>query len=763
MHTKLMTRAVLWLGAFLAVPAWAVETALDLYVAKPDSAYSYQHYATDDALVYTTYFLEMVSQQWRTAAEVDRPVWEHELAITVPAVLTSPSRRTALLLVDGGSNGHQPPTRTDNLISALALATGSVVATVGQVPNEPLYFADEGGRARNEDAILAYSLDKYLDTGDPEWAVHLPMTKAVVRAMDTIQQFLATESVPVDDFIVVGGSKRGWATWLTAAVDHRVKAIVPISIDLLNLGEQFVHHWEAYGFYTPTVGDYVEFDLPCRVQSKRGRDLLDIIDPYSYRDRYTMPKLIINSAGDQFFTSDSSQFYFKDLPGPKLMRYTFNTDHKQGEDTQDIANLVTSALLWVDDVNHGRSGPQFSWTFEEDGAIRVETGNPRPNRVYLWRATNPNARDFRLESLGPAWARSRLSDSGDGVYIGNVSSPARGFTAYAVELQYDDDLIPGILALTQIYTTDVRVTPDILPFAGTSCPAISPGVLENPAASSFQSGIAVIRGWVCGARAVDVQIDGASFYETAYGTVREDTAGVCGGTDNGFGLLFNMNRLGDGTHSLRALADGREIGAATFSVKTFGVEFLRGASGTYVLPGFPSTGRNVSVTWQESLQNFSITAADGGPSVASMPPPRGPAPGVKGNLENPQPYSGQSGIAVISGWVCEADYVDIEIDGAVRVRAGYGTSRPDTVGVCGDDNNGFGLLYNTNRLGDGVHTIRALVNGVQEIGVASFSVTTLGEEYLRGASGSYSISDFPFPGQDVILQWQESQQNFAIR
>jgi PhoPQ-activated pathogenicity-related protein len=78
----------LWLGAFLVVPAWAAETALDLYVAKPDSAYSYQHYATDNAVVYTTYFLEMVSQQWRTAAEVDRPVWEHDLAITVPALLT---------------------------------------------------------------------------------------------------------------------------------------------------------------------------------------------------------------------------------------------------------------------------------------------------------------------------------------------------------------------------------------------------------------------------------------------------------------------------------------------------------------------------------------------------------------------------------------------------------------------------------------------------------------------------------------------------
>jgi hypothetical protein len=113
--------------------------------------------------------------------------------------------------------------------------------------------------------------------------------------------------------------------------------------------------------------------------------------------------------------------------------------------------------------------------------------------------------------------------------------------------------------------------------------------------------------------------------------------------------------------------------------------------------------------------------------------------------------------------VCDADHVDIEIDGSIRLRTGYGTWRGDTAGVCGDDNNGFGLLYNMNRLGDGVHTVRALVDGVQEIGAASFKVTTLGEEYLRGASGTYQINDFPFPGQSPVLQWQESQQNFLIR
>jgi PhoPQ-activated pathogenicity-related protein len=117
------------------------------------------------------------------------------------------------------------------------------------VPNQPLYFADEDHVRRKEDQILAYSMDKYLDTGDEEWPVHLAMTKSVVRAMDAIQDYLRKEDVTIDDFILMGGSKRGWTTWLTAAVDPRVRAILPISIDMLNLNRQFPRHWDAYGFY----------------------------------------------------------------------------------------------------------------------------------------------------------------------------------------------------------------------------------------------------------------------------------------------------------------------------------------------------------------------------------------------------------------------------------------------------------------------------------------------------------------------------------
>ena len=132
-------------------------------------------------------------------------------------------------------------------------------------------------------------------------------------------------------------------------------------------------------------------------------------------------------------------------------------------------------------------------------------------------------------------------------------------------------------------------------------------------------------------------------------------------------------------------------------------------------------------------------------------------------LENPQPGSFQSGIGLISGWVCTATRVEFTIDGGASLPAAYGTSRADTRAVCSDDgNNGFGLLFNWNLLTDGVHTLRALRDGV-EFARATFTVATLGlGEFPRGLSGAYRLPDFPQAGRNTLIQWQESQQNFVI-
>ena len=115
--------------------------------------------------------------------------------------------------------------------------------------------------------------------------------------------------------------------------------------------------------------------------------------------------------------------------------------------------------------------------------------------------------------------------------------------------------------------------------------------------------------------------------------------------------------------------------------------------------------------------------------------------------------------------MCEAELVEIELtaaDGQVyRAEAASGTSRADTEVRCGHSATGFGLLVNWNLLGDGVHTVRALADGV-EFGRATVLVTTLGEEIVEDAGGTAEVSDFPEAGQRVTVEWQQTLQNFVI-
>ncbi|HPF57309.1 MAG TPA: PhoPQ-activated protein PqaA family protein [Candidatus Competibacteraceae bacterium] len=742
-----------WILLLTSMPltALAAETALDRYVNRLDPNYTYSQYHSENAGLYTAYFLTMTSQQWRSASEVDRPIWTHEVAIVIPKRGLDETD-TAILLIDGGDNNDAPIDEVDPILGAIAWVRGVVIAVVRQVPNQPLFFTDETGNGRKEDAILAYSLDKALDTGDPEWAVHLAMTKAAVRAMDTIQEFSASKGKTVKDFLVLGGSKRGWTTWLTAAVDKRVRAIVPASIDMLNLGQQFIHHWEAYGFYAPALNDYVEFDLPCRVQTAEGQALLQVVDPYTYRDRYTMPKLILNAAGDQFFTSDSSRFYYEGLPGPKWLRYAPNTDHKQSED------VILSGLSWMDDVLDSKTSPQLIWALEDEGTLRISPAST-PKEVKLWQATNPDGRDFRLEKIGAAWTSQILTREANGTYAGTVQKPAAGWTAFLIEATFE---AAGLEPANpdQVYTTGIQIIPDTLPFAGTACGGAQRAYLESPQQSSFESGIGLIRGWVCNANTVEMQIDDGERHQVAYGTTRKDTVEVCGDDDNGFGYTFNWNVLGAGTHRLRAFADDREFANVTFNVTALGEDFLRGVSGEYVLQDFPQANASVTVRWSEPHQNFVIAGASQN-SISAQAGVAVPLASPSAYLESPQQGSFESGIGLIRGWICEANNVTVQINDGELQQVAYGTTRKDTIGVCGDDNNGFGYTFNWNALGTGTHRLRAFVDGM-EFASVSFNVTTLGVEFLQGVSGQYSLPDFPHDGQSVVVQWAEPHQNFVI-
>jgi PhoPQ-activated pathogenicity-related protein len=427
-------------------------TPLDDYVAEPDTSYKYTVVNTVKGLGYTAYILDMQSQTWRKSSEVDRTIWQHWLTIIKPDITTA---NKALLWINGGRNGGSPPSSADLMLAGIALNTKAVVADLKMVPNEPLTFPDGGG-PRSEDAIIAYTFNKYMATGDETWPLLLPMVKSAVRAMDTIHSHLSSVTngtLDINHFVVSGGSKRGWTTWLTAAADKRVIAITPAVIDVLNMDEQMKHHYSAYGFYSNAIRDYEEMKIFQRLDTPQGQALVKFIDPYEYRSRYTMPKFGVNSTGDQFFLPDSAQFYFKDLTGEKYLRYVPNTDHGLAN-----SDAPMSLTVFFKSILAASTRPKFSWTIEDDSIV-VKTVTT-PTVVNLWQASNTKARDFRLETIGPAWKSSPLSDQGDGTYAGKVPEPNEGWTAFFVELTFDSEH-----GIPYKFTTQVHVVPKCLPFS----------------------------------------------------------------------------------------------------------------------------------------------------------------------------------------------------------------------------------------------------------------------------------------------------------
>ncbi len=444
----------------------AAETALDHYIAQPDPVFAWKLAAKIPGEGYTTFILEMTSQTWRSADEIDRPVWKHWISVVRPDKLRggagakdAAGGSTAFLYIGGGKNSDPQPAKAPERVVDLALGTGTVVAELGMVPNQPLVFADSKDEERSEDNLIAYTRVKYMATHDPNWLVRLAMVKSGVRAMDAMQQFFASDDggkLKIDHFVVAGGSKRGWTTWLVGVVDPRVVAIVPLVIDALNSQEITRHHYRAYGFFSSALGDYVRHKIfPDKIGTPEYAEVLAIEDPYNYRDRprLRMPKFVINASGDQFFLPDNSQFYYAALPEEKHLRYVPNAKHNlEGSDARESIEAFYQAVL------NNTPRPNFSWTKQKDGTLIVKPQD-KPQAVHLWQATNAQARDFRVDTIGKAYTSTELAPEADGTYIARVAPPPAGFTAFFVELVY-----PSGSRYPLKFTTEVSVVPDVLPF-----------------------------------------------------------------------------------------------------------------------------------------------------------------------------------------------------------------------------------------------------------------------------------------------------------
>jgi PhoPQ-activated pathogenicity-related protein len=259
------------------------------------------------------------------------------------------------------------------------------------------------------------------------------MVKSAVRAMDAVQEFSSeTLNHEISGFVVSGASKRGWTTWLTGASDPRVAAIAPMVIDVLNMPVSLDYQIKVWNDYSIQIEDYVKLGIPQQVHSDTGKDITTMIDPYSYRDKLTMPKMIFIGTNDEYWPVDAIKHYFDDIPGENFIHYVPNAGHDLGGGEQAL--MALSAFFGR--TLSGGQYPICNWQISEDEdelSLTVEASPGELQGASLWSADSED-RDFRDEE----WSSKPLSlDNKEKIEV-KVTFPESGFLAFYVDLKYSD-------------------------------------------------------------------------------------------------------------------------------------------------------------------------------------------------------------------------------------------------------------------------------------------------------------------------------------
>jgi PhoPQ-activated pathogenicity-related protein len=432
---------VLALCAFTTITLIPTPSSADLqnYVNRPEPAFEWQVKNKMDTAQSgdRIYDLQFVSQVWQGEK------WRHQLQIYLPAEAAPGS--TMFLWVTGGAATPE----TISLGLELARKIKAPVAFVYHIPNQPLL---EGNL--REDDLIAETFVRYLKSKDESWPLLLPMVKSVVKAMDVLQAFGKKEwSSPIDKFIVAGASKRGWTTWLTAAVDKRVGAIAPVVIDVLNMRAQMPRQLQAFGAYSSRLVAYSSRGLLPIPETPAGQRLLNMVDPWGYRDRLTMPKLIINGTNDFYWATDALNLYWDGIPNNKWALYVPNAGHnlrrQDRPPREQLNDLITNLAAFSRHQISGTPMPSVRWKHESvNGKLRLTIdATPAPIGARLWIAQTPTT-DFRTAQ----WREQEVSFA-KGKIIGEVAPPDKGHLAFFGELDYEIDGLPYHLS-TQIRMTE---------------------------------------------------------------------------------------------------------------------------------------------------------------------------------------------------------------------------------------------------------------------------------------------------------------------
>ena len=444
-HLVAVVSAMIVVGLAWTMPIRAQDDPspkdLDAYIHNGDETFRWEVVSRAKDTDRANFVVNMTSQTWHDI------VWQHTMYIVDPATLTCPEH--CILFITGGRIGDGPRQAEAAAANYLADLSGMSVAVLWQVPNQPLF----GNHL--EDSLIGETFLKTLETRDTTWPLLFPMAKSAVRAMDTVQELFRKErDREIKGFVVFGASKRGWTTWLTAATkDSRVVAIAPVVINILNMLPQTEYQMSNWGYYSEQIVDYsrrnllsVQDDSADSEENAFRTRLWRIIDPYSYRSRVTIPKLLIHGTNDRYWNLDATKFYWDDLVGPKYLLTLPNVGHNLGS---EMLKAMTTLAAYARLVCSGDALPIMTWTMEtgENEYTLTVTSDMTAKTAKLWVARN-EGRDFREAK----WSPTSLEPlpGGRGNFRAVVAKPKTGYVGFYIELETEYQGIPCSLT-TEVF------------------------------------------------------------------------------------------------------------------------------------------------------------------------------------------------------------------------------------------------------------------------------------------------------------------------
>jgi PhoPQ-activated pathogenicity-related protein len=298
----------------------------------------------------------------------------------------------AILYITGGD-----PNKADqNEAQRLADLAKMPVAMLHHIPNQPLF-------GKNEDDLIAHTFEKFLET-------------------------TAGSANPLKKFVVIGASKRGWTAWLAGAIqDKRVIGIAPMVFDNLRFKEQLKHQLDSWGKYSEMIADYTDKGLDKVLDTPAGTRLVDLVDPWTYRTRITIPKLIVNGSNDRYWTVDALSLYWDGLVGPKYCSIVPNAGHLLGDMKQALHAIAAFARSCAGEFEM----PEIRTMIEKDDWCRVWITDSQDAR-YVWEAASAS-HDFRESK----WQISGSSMGGSGSFLDYTSYKLKAKPPAAVLVQVD--------------------------------------------------------------------------------------------------------------------------------------------------------------------------------------------------------------------------------------------------------------------------------------------------------------------------------------